>query len=286
MQFAVVTGLSGSGKSHAANILEDMGFFCIDNMPPMLIPKFVEMFMASGKVEKAAIVVDIRVGDMLVQLMDELQAIKETGCDYTLLFIDADDRALVKRYKETRRTHPIASNKGLLDSIAQERKLLAKLYNEADYVINTSNFKGNDLSQKIHEIFAKGTDDDKSITVNVMSFGFKYGMPLDADLVFDVRCFPNPFYIDELKELTGNDKAVQDYVMSFKETQDFLDKLYDMITFLLPLYTEEGKPTLTIAVGCTGGKHRSVTLANKLAEKLGKTEYSINIIHRDVTKGK
>ncbi len=286
MQFAVVTGLSGSGKSHAANILEDMGFFCIDNMPPMLIPKFVEMFMASGKVEKAAIVVDIRVGDMLVQLMDELQAIKETGCDYTLLFIDADDRALVKRYKETRRTHPIASNKGLLDSIAQERKLLAKLYNEADYVINTSNFKGNDLSQKIHEIFAKGTDDDKSITVNVMSFGFKYGMPLDADLVFDVRCFPNPFYIDELKELTGNDKAVQDYVMSFKETQDFLDKLYDMITFLLPLYTEEGKPTLTIAVGCTGGKHRSVTLANKLAEKLGETEYSINIIHRDVTKGK
>ncbi len=286
MQFAVVTGLSGSGKSHAANILEDMGFFCIDNMPPMLIPKFVEMFMASGKVEKAAIVVDIRVGDMLVQLMDELQAIKETGCDYTLLFIDADDRALVKRYKETRRTHPIASNKGLLDSIAQERKLLAKLYNEADYVINTSNFKGNDLSQKIHEIFAKGTDDDKSITVNVMSFGFKYGMPLDADLVFDVRCFPNPFYIDELKELTGNDKAVQDYVMSFKETQDFLDKLYDMITFLLPLYTEEGKPTLTIAVGCTGGKHRSVTLANKLAEKLGETEYSVNIIHRDVTKGK
>lgn len=286
MQFAVVTGLSGSGKSYAANILEDMGFFCIDNIPPMLIPKFVEMFRSTGKFEKVAIVVDIRVGDMLKQLMVELKSIKETGCDYKLLFINADDKALVKRYKETRRSHPIPSSKGLMDSIAQERKLLEELYNEADYIIDTSNFKGNDLRQSIYEIFADNPAQDMGIEVNVMSFGFKYGMPLDADLVFDVRCFPNPFYIDSLKELTGNDKPVQDYVMSFNETRVFLDKLYDMMIFMLPLYVEEGKSSLTISVGCTGGKHRSVTLANKLAERFADTEYKANIIHRDITKGK
>lgn len=286
MQLAVVTGLSGSGKSHAADILEDMGFFCIDNMPPMLIPKFVEMSTTNGSFEKVAIVVDIRVGDMLVQLMDELKGLKGNGYSYTLLFIDADDKTLVKRYKETRRTHPIASSKGLLDSITRERKLLEKLYLEADYVIDTSNLKTTELSQKIHNIFIKNPDEEVGIAVNVMSFGFKYGMPLDSDLVFDVRCFPNPFYIDALKEHTGNELCVQEYVMSFKESQEFLTKLYDMITFLLPLYSEEGKRSLTIAIGCTGGKHRSVTMANKLAEKLKMTKYNVLINHRDVTKGK
>lgn len=285
MQFVIVTGLSGSGKSHAAKILEDMGFFCIDNMPPMLIPKFAEMCSANSKFEKAAIVVDMRVGDMLVQLKDELKGLKENGYDYSVLFIDADDRSLVKRYKETRRTHPIASNLGLLDSITKERKLLEKLYSEADYIIDTSNLKANDLSKRIHQIFMGGNDEG-GINVNVMSFGFKYGMPLDADLVFDVRCFPNPFYIDELKEQTGNDKPVQEYVMSFTDAQIFLDKLYEMMIFLLPLYNEEGKRSLTIAVGCTGGKHRSVTLANKLAGKLRDAGYAVITNHRDVNKGK
>ncbi len=284
MQFVVVTGLSGSGKSYAARVFEDMGFFCIDNMPPMLIPKFVEMFSASSKFEKVAVVVDIRVGDMLVQLMDELHILIENGYDYSLLFIDADDKSLVKRYKETRRTHPIASNLGLLDSIAKERRLLAKLYSEADHVIDTSNLKVSELSQKIRELYTE--NDESGISVNVTSFGFKYGMPLDADLVFDVRCFPNPFYVDDLKELTGNDKPVQDYVMCFTDAQVFLDKLYDMMIFMLPLYNEEGKRSITIAIGCTGGKHRSVTIANKLAERIKESGYSVSTNHRDVGKGR
>lgn len=286
MEFIVITGLSGSGKSHAANILEDMGFFCVDNMPPMLIPKFVEMFMSSGKIEKIAVVVDIRVGDMLKQLIDELHRIKTDGCDYTLIFMDADEKELVKRYKETRRTHPIASDKGLLDSIRQERRLLEKLYCEADYIIDTSKFVGHDLRQQINDILVKTPADVQGIKVNVMSFGFKYGMPLDADLVFDVRCFPNPFYVDELKQLTGNDVPVQNYVMGFSDTQVFLDKLFDMMVFMLPLYHEEGKHSLTIAIGCTGGKHRSVTLANKLADRLSEKDYDINVNHRDVQKGR
>ncbi|MCX7714676.1 MAG: RNase adapter RapZ [Clostridia bacterium] len=285
MQLTFVTGLSGSGKTQAARILEDIGFFCIDNMPPALIPKFAEMFFsASGKFEKVAIVVDIRVGDMFGRLLYELQCLKEKGYDYKFLFIDADDETLIKRYKESRRIHPVDSQKGLLDSISQERKQLEVLYNEADYIIDTSNMKLSELSQKIREIFLK--DEDTGIKVNVMSFGFKYGMPLEADLVFDVRCFPNPFYVDDLKELTGNDKAVQDYVTGFPETQTFMKKLYEMMKFLLPLYIEEGKSNLTISIGCTGGKHRSVTMANQLGNMLMQDNYDVIINHRDIMKGR
>lgn len=287
MQFTVVTGLSGSGKTQVVRFLEDKGYFCIDNMPPALIPKFAEMFFTvNGKFEKVAFVIDIRVGEMFNALLDELKNLKDNGYEYTLLFLDADDKTLVKRYKESRRTHPIASSKGLLDSIHQERKMLERLYNEADYVIDTSDLSLAELSKKLQKIFIKGSVSEKTIVLNVMAFGFKYGVPLDADLMFDVRCFPNPFYIDELKELTGNDKKVQDYVMSFSDTVTFMDKLYDMMKFMIPLYVEEGKPGLTIAIGCTGGKHRSVTMANKLGERLKKDGYEVNISYRDIQKGK
>lgn len=287
MQFTVVTGLSGSGKTQVVRFLEDMGFFCIDNMPPVLIPKFVEMFLSvNGKFEKVAFVVDIRVGDMIDQLLEELQYIKKNGYEYTMLFLDADDKTLIKRYKESRRVHPMASSKGLLDSIRKERRVLERLYHEADYIIDTSNMRPSALCERLKGIYLKDNGDRHQININVMSFGFKYGVPIDADLVFDVRCFPNPFYIDELKELTGNDKPVQQYVMSFSQSNEFMDKLYDMMAFLLPLYVEEGKNSLTIAIGCTGGKHRSVTMANALGQMLQKDKYKVEINHRDITRGK
>lgn len=286
MQFTVVTGLSGSGKTQVVRFLEDKGYFCIDNMPPALLPKFAEMFFtASGKFEHVAFVIDIRVGEMFTQLLDQLKILKDNGYEYTLLFLDADDRTLVKRYKETRRTHPIASNKGLLDSIAQERHMLQRLYAEADYVIDTSDLSVGDLFKKLQKIFNNDTVTENNIAINVMAFGFKYGVPLDADLMFDVRCFPNPFYIDELKEMTGNDKPVQDYVMSFSDATAFMDKLCDMMSFLIPLYAEEGKSSLTVAIGCTGGKHRSVTMANKLGEYLKKEGCDVTVNYRDITKG-
>lgn len=286
MQFTVVTGLSGSGKTQVVRFLEDMGFFCIDNMPPVLIPKFADMFFsANGKFEKVAFVVDIRVGDMFNELLHELKLLKDSGYPYTLLFLNADDKTLIKRYKESRRTHPISSTKGLLDSIHQEREMLEKLYGEADYIIDTSNLRLAELSQKLKEIYINGDNTANDITINIIAFGFKYGIPLDTDLMFDVRCFPNPFYIDELKELTGNDKEVQEYVMSFSESQQFMTKLCDMINFLIPLYAEESKTSLTIAIGCTGGKHRSVTMANKLGENLKEKDYLVNMNYRDIEKG-
>lgn len=284
MQFTVVTGLSGSGKTQVVRFLEDIGFFCIDNMPPVLIPNFAEMFSSIKKFEKVAFVIDSRVGDMVTRLVDELKLLKASGYDYTLLFLNADDKTLVKRYKETRRQHPIPSDKGLLDSIRKERKLLDCLYSEADFIIDTSNMPLSKLNKRLKEIYVH-TDED-GFAINVMAFGFKYGVPLDADLMFDVRCFPNPFYIDDLKHLTGNDLPVSEYVMSFAESQQFVTKLCDMIKFLLPLYAEEGKTSLTIAIGCTGGKHRSVTMANRLADFLRSEGRTVNSIYRDIEKGR
>lgn len=281
MKITVVTGMSGSGKTRAIRYLEDMGYFCIDNMPPVLIPKFTEMLtLANGKFNNVAIVVDIRVGDMINQLVEQVLTLRKNNYDVKLLFLNADDETLVKRYKETRRSHPLENSKGLLASIQQERKILSRLLTEADYVIDTTGLKSSELPEKLKDIFSSKTAND--FEVNVMSFGFKYGMPLDADLVFDVRCFPNPFYIEELKPKTGNDKEVQDYVMSFPAAVEFVEKLIDMLDFLLPLYIEEGKSSVTIAVGCTGGKHRSVTMANKLGEYFKKTEYETNVNHRDI----
>lgn len=285
MQFTVVTGLSGSGKTQVIRFLEDMGFFCIDNLPPMLIPKFAEMFVSFNvKHEKVAFVVDIRVGEMINQLLDNLKMLKDNGYNYNLLFMEARDEVLVKRYQETRRTHPVSSEKGLLDSIRTERRALSKLYEAADVIIDTSDLSVNQLCSKLFEIFP--ADRNEIMKVNVVSFGFKYGIPTDADLVFDVRCFPNPFYVAELKEKTGNDKEVQDFVMASNEANSFFEKLKDMMLMLMPLYVEEGKASVTVAIGCTGGKHRSVTFANKLSDTLLENGYTVNIINRDIDKKK
>ena len=285
MQFTVVTGLSGSGKTRVVRFLEDMGFFCIDNLPPMLIPKFAEMFVSINiKYEKVAFVVDIRVGDMINELLDNLRILKENGYNYTLLFMEASDEVLVKRYKETRRTHPLASDKGLLDSIKNERVMLRKLYDAADVVIDTSALSVNQLYNKLREVFPVASE--RKMQINVLAFGFKYGLPADADLVFDVRCFPNPFYVDSLREKTGNDKEVQDYVMASEDAQKFLAKLNDMMLMLMPLYVDEGKASITIAIGCTGGRHRSVTFANKLGEALTDAGYTVNMIYRDTDRRK
>ena len=286
MQFMVVTGMSGSGKTQVLRFLEDKGFFCIDNMPPVLIEKFVEMcFSASGKFDKIALVIDARVGDMINQLIDDIKMLRNGGYDCKLVFIDADDDVLVKRYKEARKTHPIHSSLGLLGSIKEERKMLEALYGEADFVINTSKLTMPELNKKLDQMYYGKEHSEQGMRLNVLAFGFKYGIPLDADLVFDVRCFPNPFYIEELKQKTGNDKEVQDYVMGFEETQIFFDKLMDMMCYLIPLYSEEGKTNVTIAIGCTGGKHRSVTIANKFGEEMSKKGYNVNMIYRDISRG-
>ena len=284
MQYTIVTGMSGSGKTKVIRYLEDMGYFCIDNMPPVLIPKFAEMLSSvNGNFNNVALVIDIRVGDMINELLAQINDLKRKGYDCKLLYLDADDETLVKRYKETRRQHPLDNSSGLLASIQQERKMLSALYNAADHVIDTSNLSTQDLLQKLKSIYAS-PDSRHSLEINVMAFGFKYGMPLDADLVFDVRCFPNPFYIDELKHRTGNDKEVQDYVMSFPTSMKFMEKLEDMMSFMIPLYIEEGKVSLSIAIGCTGGKHRSVTMTNKLADYLKSKNYSVNVTYRDIGK--
>lgn len=282
MQYTVVTGMSGSGKTQVIRFLEDMGYFCIDNMPPILIPKFSEMLTSvNGKFNNVAFVIDTRVGDMINELLEQVEDLKKKGYDCRLLYIDADDATLIKRYKETRRLHPIDNTNGLLASIQQERKMLEKLYNAADYVIDTSRINSQGLLQKLKEIYVS-KDQKQILEINVMAFGFKYGMPLDADLVFDARCFPNPFYIEELKHKTGNDKEVQDYVMSFPTSVTFMEKLEDMMAFMIPLYIEEGKISLSIAIGCTGGKHRSVTMTNKLADFLKSKGYSVNVSYRDL----
>jgi UPF0042 nucleotide-binding protein len=284
MQYTIVTGMSGSGKTKVIRYLEDMGYFCIDNMPPVLIPKFAEMLSSvNGSFANVALVIDIRVGDMINELLVQINALKQKGYDCKLLYLDADDETLVKRYKETRRQHPLDNANGLLASIKQERKMLSALYNSADYVIDTSHMATQDLLQKLKAIYASA-DSRQHLQINVMAFGFKYGMPLDADLVFDVRCFPNPFYIDELKHRTGNDREVQEYVMSFPTSVKFMEKLEDMMSFMIPLYIEEGKVSLSIAIGCTGGKHRSVTMTNKLADYLKSKDYSVNVTYRDLGK--
>lgn len=285
MNITIITGMSGSGKTQAMRYFEDSGYFCIDNMPPILIPKLLEIFSAasSKKDNKIALAIDMRVGDMISGLMEQVESLKKSGYKCEILFLDASDATLVKRYKETRRSHPVQSNNGLLESIRIERLMLSDLYNTADYVLDTSDCSITTLFKKLKEIFGSGSL-KPNMNINVMAFGFKYGMPLDADLVFDVRCFPNPFYIDELRKKTGNDKEVQDYVMSFESAQKFMEKLDDMILYLLPLYMDEGKTGVTIAIGCTGGRHRSVTMANKLSEKLSLEGYNTSVFCRDIER--
>lgn len=285
MRFVIVTGMSGGGKLTAQKMLEDMGFYCVDNLPVPLIGVFVDLMREPNReMEKVVLGLDVRADQPFEEAIAELEKLKEKGIPYEVLFMDASDETLLKRYKESRRNHPLAMGKRVADGIKKEREILENFKKEADYVIDTSNLLTRELKEELDKIFINN-ENYNSLMVNIVSFGFKHGMPADVDLVFDVRFLPNPFYIEELKPLTGNDAPVHDYVMSFPEAKEFLDKLTDMINFLIPNYVKEGKYQLVIGIGCTGGKHRSVTLANELYAALkDKGSYGLTITHRDAGK--
>ena len=286
MRFVVVTGMSGGGKSTALRMLEDAGFYCVDNLPVPLIEKFVELIAApGGEVSKVALGLDVRADQAFEDVQHVLEKLRENGYHFEILFMEATDSTLVKRYKETRRVHPLSPDGRVEDGIRKERAILTDIRNKADYVIDTSKLLTRELKEELDRIVVRN-EEYNSLLVTILSFGFKHGIPADADLVFDVRFLPNPFYIDELKYKTGNDKEVQDYVMGFQEAHIFIDKLSDMIEFLIPNYIKEGKYQLVIGIGCTGGKHRSVTLANQLYNRLrDKSGYGLKIAHRDVGQG-
>lgn len=283
MRFVVVTGMSGGGKSTALKMLEDAGFYCVDNLPVSLIEKFVELIsMPNSEISKVVLGLDVRSDQSFEDATRVLGQLKQKGYQFEILFMDAAENVLIKRYKETRRVHPLASDGRVEDGVKKERLILENIRKNADYVIDTTNLLTRELKAELDRIFVENGEYN-SLMVTVMSFGFKHGIPVDADLVFDVRFLPNPFYIDELKHKTGNDREVQDYVLSFEESETFLAKLIDMIQFLIPNYVKEGKYRLVIAIGCTGGKHRSVTLANELYRRMkDKGQYGIKLYHRDV----
>ncbi|GAB7057282.1 MULTISPECIES: RNase adapter RapZ [Paenibacillus] len=281
-KLVIITGMSGAGKTIAVQSLEDLGFFCVDNLPPVLIPKFAELIEQSkGRIGKVALVIDLRGREFFTSLSESLRFINE---NYTLtheiLFLDATDSVLVQRYKESRRKHPLAPTGAPLEGIQQERKLLEELKGLATQVIDTSNLKPTQLKEKIVSRFTNL--EVGGISINVISFGFKYGIPIDADLIFDVRFLPNPHYVEHLRPNTGQDTEVYDYVMKWTETQEFLAKLLDMLHFLIPQYKKEGKSQVVIGIGCTGGKHRSVAIAEYLGKMMGNSETEvIRVTHRD-----
>ena len=287
MEILIISGLSGSGKSRAATFLEDIGYYIVDNLPAEMMLKFANFCTASGgRYDRVALVYDVRAGEPFQRLVDVVDKLRRKGgVRCRMLFLEADTRAIISRYKETRRSHPLcAEGLSIEEAVRRERELLAPVRERADFVLDTSAFSTAKLRSELLSLFGGG-DTQQALNVSVMSFGFKHGIPADADLVFDVRFLPNPYYIEELKHQTGNDKGVQDYVMSFPETGIFLDKLTDMIQFLIPNYIKEGKYRLVIAIGCTGGKHRSVTLANKLYERMkAEGHYGIKLYHRDVPR--
>lgn len=288
MRFVVVTGMSGSGKSTALKMLEDAGFYCVDNLPISLVEKFVELIsMPNSEISKVALGLDVRSDQSFEDATRILGQLKQTGCSFEILFMEADEKVLIKRYKETRRVHPLEPDGRVEDGVHKERKILENVRGLADYVIDTTHLLTRELKEELDRIFVQN-EEYNSLMITVMSFGFKHGIPVDADLVFDVRFLPNPFYIDQLKEKTGNDKAVQDYVMGFEEAEIFMGKLVDMVKFLVPNYVKEGKYSLVIGIGCTGGRHRSVTLAAELYKRMkDQGNYGIKLYHRDVgTPGK
>ncbi len=288
MKLVIVTGMSGAGKSSTLKMLEDLGFFCIDNLPARLIEKFADLFAGQltdapgGEWGKVAIGIDARTG--LTTVEKPLEMLKDNGIAYEIFFLDASDDVIVKRFKETRRAHPLAMDGRIEDGIEREREQIAYLKKNATYILDTSHMLIRDLKKEINDIYASNKDYG-NLYLNILSFGFKYGIPADADLVFDVRFLPNPYYIEELKGDTGRDKSVHDYVMSFEEAHTFLEKLKDMLVFLIPNYVKEGKNQLVIAIGCTGGKHRSVCLAEEIYAMLSENKgYGLRLEHRDIEK--
>lgn len=285
MKFIILTGMSGAGKSTALKMMEDIGYFCVDNLPIALIEKFSELAdLQDAELQKVAVGVDIRSGQSLDELQNVLDRLKQKGERFDILYLDSADEVLVKRYKETRRTHPLAGSERVDKGIQQERKRLEFLRKQASYIVDTSNMLTRELKAELEKIFVNNQD-YKNLFVTIVSFGFKYGIPTDCDLVFDVRFLPNPYYVEGLRVKTGNDREIKEYVMQFPEAWQFLRKLEDMVKFLIPNYIVEGKTQLVIGVGCTGGKHRSVTLAGALYERLSDREgYGIKIEHRDIEK--
>lgn len=284
MRFVIITGMSGAGKSLVIRQMEDLGFFCIDNMPPLLMPKFFEViYKGDAKLDKVALVVDIRGGELFNNLGHALDDIKIMGFEVDILFLNASDDALIKRFKETRRVHPLSRNASILNGILQERSMLNQIKKQASYIIDTSLLSPKNLKDEIQKIFGD-KDDEKKISITILSFGFKYGIPRDGDLVFDVRFIPNPFYIDEMRSLSGKDKKVKDYVLGSSETKGFVKRAKDMLDFLIPLYFKEGKSQLIIGIGCTGGRHRSVCIAHEIYDKLNAQGHLVSIEHRDISK--
>lgn len=273
--------MSGAGKSQAMKAMEDMGYYCMDNLPPTLLPKFAELCHQSKRnIDKVAVVVDIRGGIFFEDLFKGLEELNEEGIKYSILFLDALDQVLIKRYKELRRPHPLNPKGGILNGILEERKLLEEVKKKADFVIDTSKLTIGMLKEEIYKIFFEGLELRK-LTISIVSFGFKHGMLLDADLVFDVRFIPNPYYVPELKDFTGEDEDVKRYVFHWDQTNIFMDKLMDMLEFLIPYYIKEGKTQLIIGIGCTGGKHRSVAIANEIEKRLKENEHRAIVSHRD-----
>lgn len=285
MRFVVVTGMSGGGKTTTLKMLEDAGFYCVDNLPISLVEKLVELIaVPESEISKVALGLDVRAGMRFEDVEKILEQVKSKGYPVEILYLDSNDCELIKRYKETRRIHPLAQDGRVEDGVQQERRILENIRKHADYVIDTTNLLTRELKAELDRIFVNN-EEYNSLMITVMSFGFKYGIPVDADLVFDVRFLPNPYYIDELRSKTGNDPEIQRFVMACPESGQFLNKLEDMVDFLVPNYVKEGKNRLVIAIGCTGGKHRSVTLANALYRRMkDRGDYGIRLDHRDVDK--
>ena len=283
MRFIIVTGLSGAGKTEATRSLEDMGYFCVDNLPPKLIPKFAEACVQSqGKINKVALVIDIRGGIFFDDLFESLNYLKRQDFKYEILFLDAADEVLVKRFKESRRSHPLAPGSRVITGINEERNRLREVKDRADIIIDTSKYAIRDLREEMNKNYGDVKQPEQQLSVTILSFGFKYGIPVDSDLVFDVRFIPNPFYIPDLKPFSGLDTPVRDYVLKQEETKVFLEKINDMLEFLIPNYQKEGKRQLIISIGCTGGRHRSVAIANALYKKLLERNYNASVEHRDI----
>ena len=285
MKYLIVSGLSGAGKSRVAKLLEDMGYHCVDNMPPQLIPAFAELCLDSGnggRYERVALVTDVRAGQSFGDLFVSLDKLRELQCETKIVFVEAWPEHIVQRYKETRRPHPLAlEGETLEQTIQREESLLEPVRRRTDYTLNTSVMQGHQLEEHMRVIFG-GHAGPKTLSVILRSFGFKHGLPRDSDLVFDVRFLPNPFYVPELRTLTGEDEAVSDYVMRSEEAETFVGRLSEMIDFLLPQYVAEGKTSLVISVGCTGGHHRSVTIARQLYRVIDSLGYSVTLMHRDI----
>lgn len=282
IRFVVITGLSGAGKSEAVKCFEDLGYFCVDNLPPVLIPKFAELCAQSdGRINRIALVVDIRGGSFFDDVVDSLETLEETGFSYEILYLEAEDEVLVRRFKESRRRHPLSASGGILEGICVERERLEELRGKATHIVDTSVLTARELRETIINHYSQLPEQER-LLITVVSFGFKNGIPLDADLVFDVRFLPNPHYVDSLRELNGNRDEVANYVLKWPVTARFLSKLYDFMEFLTPHYVKEGKTSLLLAIGCTGGQHRSVTIANRLGDFLRTKGYRVVVDHRDI----